>query len=134
MPKTKIGGQLGGPHNLLPIISGRIGPAAGAEAIDVRCLVDTGADGVYLKPGLAQRAGMQATGSMNVSTPLGAFVSNVWQGSLWLPATVGDPMTVSIFATDAPSVPAECDLLLGMGVLRLFHMTFWPSGAFELTH
>lgn len=131
MARQVIHGGLGGPHGLLPLVGGMVAGAGGRMA-KARCLIDTGADGVYLRTGLADEAGLVVTGSMGVDTPLGIFQSRTYAGVLRLPCSEGPPMDLAFVGTDLPSMPAICDVLVGMSVLRRLSMRFWPGGAFEL--
>jgi hypothetical protein len=131
MGTSIIRGRLKGPHGLLPLIKGELCGFDG-QRVAVTCLVDTGADGVYLRQGLAQQAGFATTGSMSFDTPHGMFHTPTYAGVIELEVSEGERLIQPIVATDSPTIPHICDLLVGMGVLRFFHMTFLPDGSFTL--
>lgn len=120
--------------DLLPILPGVVlGPAG--ESLPVRVLIDTGADGIYIRETVALAAGWTALDpSFGTATPLGEVMSRHVTGRLGIHAPgEEDGIVITAVGTTLPTIPADCDVLLGMGVLRFFHMVFHRDGRFSLS-
>lgn len=126
-----INGRLGGQHGLLPFVDVYLGQP-GALAGPFKALVDTGADGLYVLPAVAQRAGLVFGGPALTAVPGGQRPGNVAAGDMAF-ANAAPPLpTISFYSVTLDPLPEGADVLLGMGILRHFHMTFRPDGTFTI--
>ena len=120
----------------MPILQGRLCCAAhGGRSMTVSMLLDSGADGIYLRPGLAASLGLdRLPNPWTVKTPAALQTAPAYFGAIEFDTDQGQIERLQGVVAELPTYSAGQDLLLGMGQLRHFLFVIdGPNNRFTLS-